>query len=137
MLGDTFEIFLRPEGQVGYVEFHVAPNNQRLQLRFAGPEALERVRQTGSIASVLVSGPAFTSATWVQPELKRWIVFAEIPVRSVCENPGSMADSQWHFSFGRYDFTRGRPKPVISSTSAHRKPSFHRQEEWGVMQFVP
>src|SRR4051812_47158826 len=33
-LGDTLEIFLRPVEQSAYVEFHIAPNNLRLQLRF-------------------------------------------------------------------------------------------------------
>jgi hypothetical protein len=136
-LGDTFEIFLRPEGQVAYVEFHVTPNNHRLQLRFGRPEVLEHVRQSGSVSSVLVHPPAFSSTTWIQPELQRWIVFAEIPARSVCDHSGSLANSQWHFSFGRYDCTRGRKEPVISSTSAHREPSFHRQHEWGLMQFAP
>ena len=38
-LGDTFEMFFKPAGRQDYVEFHVTPNNQRLQLRFANAEA--------------------------------------------------------------------------------------------------
>src|SRR4051812_42355417 len=32
-LGDVFEIFVRPEEQEAYYEFHVSPTNQILQLR--------------------------------------------------------------------------------------------------------
>jgi len=55
-LGDAFEIFLRPEGQAAYVEFQVTPNNQRLQLCYANTAALERARQTGSMAEALIPG---------------------------------------------------------------------------------
>src|SRR5204863_1077141 len=33
-LGDVFEMFLRSSNGQSYVEFHVTPNNQRLQLRY-------------------------------------------------------------------------------------------------------
>ena len=43
-LGDCFEMFLQPAGSPSYVEFHVAPNNQRLQLRFPDSDALARAQ---------------------------------------------------------------------------------------------
>jgi hypothetical protein len=135
-LGDAFEIFLRPDGQTPYLEFHIAPNNCHMQMRFADAQALERLRQTGSFAEVLVGGQLFSSQVWVRPEARRWFIFAEIPAVSVCEKVQPLANTQWHFSFSRYDYTRGREQPVISSTSAHAQPNFHRQQEWGVMQFL-
>jgi hypothetical protein len=134
-LGDTFEIFLRPVEQQSYAEFHVAPNNLRLQLRFADAEAVERARRTGAFENALIPGNVFQSQTWVQPENRRWFAFAEIPAASVSEKKTPLAGSKWMFSFSRYDYTRGRSEPVISSTSAHAKPNFHCQSEWGVMQF--
>ncbi len=135
-LGDALEIFLRPEGQTPYLEFHIAPNNCHMQMRFVDAQALERLRQTGSFAEVLVCGQLFSSQVWVQPESRRWYVFAEIPAASVCEKSQPIANTRWHFSFSRYDYTRGREQPVISSTSAHAQPKFHRQQEWGVLQFI-
>jgi hypothetical protein len=135
-LGDVFEMFLRPDGQKCYVEFHVAPNNQRLQLRFADSGALERVRSTGSLEEVIIKDQAFHSMTWMRPELGKWFVYAAIPAASVCEQPKPLEGCQWRFSFSRYDYTRGRTEPVISSTSPHAEPSFHRQQEWGMIKFL-
>ena len=134
-LGDAFEIFLRPVGQQAYVEFQVTPNNQRLQLRFADANALQRARATGSLEDVLTPGEAFHSETWVQSEARRWLVYADIPAKSVCNSATTLEGLEWHFSFSRYDYTRGRKEPVISSTSRHAKADFHRQEEWGRMVF--
>jgi len=135
LLGDTFEIFLRPVGQPAYIEFHVTPNNRHLQLRFPNAEAAARAGRPGILESLMVPGEVFHSRTWVQPEARQWFVFAEIPAGAVCAAPTSLAGCRWHFSFSRYDYTRGRGKPVISSTSPHAVASFHRQEEWGVMTF--
>jgi hypothetical protein len=132
-LGDTFEIFLHPVEQRSYVEFHIAPNNLRLQLRFA--DAAKLTRKTGSLENSLIRDDVFSSRTWVRPEVGRWFVFAEIPVKSVSENPKLLPGSEWLFSFSRYDYTRGRKEPVISSTSPHTKPDFHCQSEWGTMRF--
>jgi hypothetical protein len=134
-LGDTFEMFLRPSGQVAYVEFHVTPNNQRLQLRIPGSKALNRARATNQFEEFLLSGNAFHSVTWVQPRSRKWFVYAAIPAMTVCGQTRICAGSQWHFSFCRYDYTRGHTEPVISSTSPHAKPDFHQQQDWGVMHF--
>ncbi len=135
-LGDVLEVFLRPADQSAYLEFHVSPENQRLQLRFADATQVSEIRKTGSVDRFLIPGNAFHSATWVEPENKRWFVFARIPSKSVCDNPRPLKGSQWHFSFSRYDYTRGREKPVISSTSPHTVPNFHHQHEWGTLRFV-
>ncbi len=135
-LGDSFEIFLRPEGQEAYVELQVAPNNQRLQLRYASTAALDRARKTGSLADALIPGDAFTSRTWIEDQQSRWLVFAEIPAFLVCGSSDSLSGSRWHFSFSRYDYTRGVDEPVISSSSPHAEANFHRQQEWGVLHFT-
>lgn len=134
-LGDAFEIFLRPEGQEAYVEFQVTPNNQRLQLCYANIAALERARQTGNLAEALIPGEAFRSKTWIDDKSSCWHVFAEIPADVVCGSNEPLAGSRWHFSFSRYDYTRGTAVPVISSMSPHAEANFHSQKEWGVIQF--
>ncbi|MDE3066623.1 MAG: carbohydrate-binding family 9-like protein [Verrucomicrobiota bacterium] len=134
-LSDAFEIFLRPAGRRGYVEFQVAPNNLRLQLRFADARAVARARKTGSLEDARMGGDAFRSRTWLRPKAGRWFVFAEIPAASVCGRPEPLPGSEWFFSFSRYDYTRGCEEPVISSTSPHARPDFHRRHEWGVIRF--
>ena len=128
LMGDVLEIFLRAEGCESYVEFHVTPDNQRFQLRIPAADR----QQDGQ----LIPGPAFTSATWVDQPAERWFAYAEIPATSVCDRAlRSLSGQEWLFSFSRYDYTRPDPKPVISSTSPHRVPSFHRQTEWGTLRF--
>jgi hypothetical protein len=135
LLGDTFEIFLRPIEQSAYVEFHVTPNNQHLQLRFPDADAAVRASQGGSIRSFMVPGEVFRSRTWLRPENRRWFVFAKIPAAVVCAQPKPLRGSRWQFSFSRYDYIRGRAEPLISSTSPHAEANFHRQQEWGVINF--
>jgi hypothetical protein len=136
LLGDTFEIFLRPAGQRAYVEFHVTPNNQHLQLRFPSAEDFARLSEAGLIENAMLPGEVFRSRTWGQIDARRWFVFAEVPAKAVCDGPVTqLPGRRWHFSFSRYDYTRGRTEPVISSTSAHAVANFHRQQEWGTMTF--
>jgi hypothetical protein len=132
-LGDTFEMFLRPVEQTSYSEFHVTPNNQRLQLRIPSEPALRAAQNSGVFTSFLVPGDVIRSAVWVEPG--RWFVFARIPAAAVCEQPRSLAGHEWKFSFSRYDYTRVRKEPVCSSTSPHTMLDYHRQQEWGTLLF--
>jgi len=120
-LGDTFEMFLQPPGDGSYLELHVTPNNLRLQLRFARPPVPTDI---DPFASALIREHIFESHTWARPD--GWCVLAEIP----------MAAPALRFSFSRYDYTRGREHPVISSSSPHAQPAFHRPEEWGHLRCV-
>ena len=134
-LGDTLEIFLRPAEQLAYTEFHIAPNNLKLQLRFADAAILQQSRQSGSLGGAVVHDIEFDSQTWVFPESGRWYAFAKIPVKAASDKPAPLSGSEWLFSFCRYDYTRGRTAPVVSSTSAHTTPDFHCLAEWGTMRF--
>lgn len=132
-LGDVFEIFLRDEACEPYVELQVTPNNHRLQLRYTNRAALDRARASGDLGSVRIPGGAFRSNTWI--DSGRWTVLAEIPAALVNHPPEGLAGRRWRFSFSRYDYTRGRAEPVISSTSPHPQADFHRQEDWGFLIF--
>jgi len=136
-LGDTLEIFLRAADQPAYSEFHVAPNNLRLQLGFTSADHSEQARRNGSFASLIVHDITFNSRTWVLPKINCWYAFVEIPVASVSHAPDCLTGLKCQFSFCRYDYTRGCPVPVISSTSAHSRPDFHCREEWGTLRFQP
>jgi hypothetical protein len=134
-LGDALEIFLSPENSASYVEFHVTPNNFRLQLRFPDTATLRRAQAENRFDHLMLPDGVFHSGAWIQPENKKWFAFAEIPAVAVC-GADNMVGTRWKFSFSRYDDIRGRSEPVISSTSPHTRPDFHRREEWGTLIFV-
>lgn len=133
-LGDTFEIFLCRPGEGMYYEFHVAPNNLKLQLCFPDSQAAEWVGRTERFEDLMVPGEAFVSQTWVKPEIQRWFILARIPGK-LLESKGELAGARWFFSFCRYDYTRGQEEPVISSTSSYTEANFHRRQEWGTIRF--
>jgi hypothetical protein len=136
-LGDTFEIFLQPEDSGNYVEFHITPDNWRLQLCFPDTAALRRAQAANVFDGFLLPDGVFRSHVWTQPEYRRWFVYAEIPAASVSGMSESLAESRWRFSFSRYDHIRGRRAQILSSTSPHPVPDFHRREDWGTLRFVP
>jgi hypothetical protein len=115
---DAFEIFFGPADEEAYYELHVTPSNSVLQLFFDGTEEKKTLEER------MVAEPLFTSETAMTAE--GWSVSARISL------PRLFPDShpEWLLSFGRYDYTPGQPKPVISSTSPHAVCSFHRKHEW-------
>ena len=115
---DAFEIFLGPADEKAYYELHVTPSNSVLQLRFDGVEEAKPLKER------TVAEPLFTSETAIIPE--GWSVEARIPLNGLFPT----AHPEWLLSFGRYDYTPGQTKPVISSTSPHAICNFHWREEW-------
>jgi hypothetical protein len=89
----------------------------------------------GMLEDFFVRDEALHSMTWIESRMCQWYVYAEIPALAVCGSNESIENTQWRFSFGRYDYTRGVAEPIISSTSPHAKPDFHRHHEWGMMTF--
>ena len=122
-LGDVFEIFLKPENETNYREFHVTPANIRTQLGFS----------TEGAAPEFLPDGIFESRVWI--ESSRWIVLASIPCAAVTNRTKMDSGERWRFSFCRYDAFQDGRKPVLSSTSPHPVPKFHRPVEWGVMVF--
>lgn len=135
-LGDVLEIFLSPEDATRYVEFHVTPNNFHFQLCTPDNATLCRVQAENKLHHLLLPDGVFQSRVWVQAAKKKWFVFAEIPVAVVCDSETQLTGARWKFSFSRYDYVRGRPRPICSSTSPHAKLDYHRREEWGTLIFV-
>ena len=133
-LGDTFEIFLGRPDQEAYYEFHVAPNNLKLQLHFLDGQTAGRVGRTQQFEDLMMKGDAFVSWTWVKPEIKRWFVLGRVS-GNLLEPKGELSGALWSFSFCRYDYRRGDEVPVISSTSPYTKADFHRRHEWGTICF--
>lgn len=134
-LGDALEIYLRAESQTNYLQLDITPDNHRMQLWIPSAEELRRAQTASEFARHVLPGNHFRTATWRLPEKDRWFVYAAIPARTVSGNASLNLKDRWHFSFSRYDYTCGQLEPVISSTSPHAEANFHRQQEWGVIQF--
>ena len=115
---DAFEIFIGPVGEQAYFELHVSPSNSVLQLYFDGSNTKKTLEER------MVAKPLFTSQTQLTP--RGWSVLARISLKSLFSD----SHAEWLLSFGRYDYTPGWRKPVISSTSLHTVCNFHRKQEW-------
>jgi hypothetical protein len=107
---------LGPAGEKAYYEFHVTPSNSVLQLRFEGDG------ESKSLEDQMVAEPLFISETSLTHE--GWSVVARIPLDGLFPT----THPEWLLSFGRYDYTVGQAKPVISSTSPHAICNFHRRD---------
>jgi hypothetical protein len=125
-LGDTFEMFFQTEGRQEYYEFHVAPSNFRLQLRFPSPEEFAAKRED-AFEEFLLPEDSFTSETAIRE--RDWVVFSAIPTKLVGKS------KTWRFSFCRYDYASEDEEPNLSSTSDYRELDFHRIEDWGTLKF--
>ena len=136
--GDVFEMFLRPENQDVYYEFHVSPGNQHFQLRIPSAAAFHGLSRSraGSIDPWYIKETVFQSRAQMLHAEHLWRVVARVPFAVVMETEPFQPGCRWKFSFSRYDYTHGRAKPVLSSTSPHTRLGFHRQEEWGTLTFV-
>lgn len=132
--GDVFEIFLQPEGQQAYYEFHIGPVGQLFQLRIPSGSDFEHRREA---ENWLLPVPVLRRKTWVMPDEKRWVIYACIPLARIQESGRVEPGSRWRFSFSRYDYSSGQPEPVLSSSSPHTERSFHRRQEWGLLTFAP
>lgn len=134
--GDVFEIFLRPTHQAAYTELHVGPNNQTFHLHIPSAELFTAHRSDPEAwRQWIVAERRFESGVVVDAGAKRWRVEASIPLAVISDRPVQAGD-RWLFSFSRYDYTRGRPEPVLSSTSPHTELNYHAQSEWGTLVFA-
>jgi hypothetical protein len=139
MLGDVFEIFLRPSSQESYYEFHVTPENQIMQLRIPNSDAFYRKgppeEKRATFQQNLLAEKFIESSTEVQREKNLWRAMVSIPLDRISENKKWEATDAWMVSFCRYDYTRGQLKPVVSSSSSHQRMDFHNQSEWRRLVF--
>ena len=126
-LGDVAEIFLHAPGLGRYVEVHITPENQRLQLLWPAG-GLDRVRQNQSPLDEFTVDAAdwIQSSTYLGPGF--WVVHAVIPFSTL----GLKSQNDLPplgTAVCRYDYSTPS-SPVLSSTAPLREPDYHRVEEW-------
>ena len=122
-LGDVFEVFAQRQGETGYIEVHVTPENYRLHLRFPDETAIRQVRAGEQRHADYFDDPdSLLSNTWVHRQENFWRALMRMPF---VVSPGEA----WRLSFCRYDATHGA-EPVAASISPHTVADFHRPSEW-------
>ena len=135
-LGDVFECFVRPLPGLTYYEFHVSPENQRLQLKFANSQKhWEHKAAKEGMTSFMLEGQAIQTHTWVTPG-EEWKALMRIPASTLHPKTPYHAGDVWKFSFSRYDVTDKVEDAVLSSSSPHKVCGYHRQQEWGTLKIA-
>lgn len=132
-LGDVLELFLQtdPSAAGDYYEFHVTPENQRLQLHFPDGEATRRVgRGTVPLSTFHVDASLFESHVRISPTRDRWEVFMRINLASLF---GGFPQGL-RFLVSRYDYQAGAEHPVLSCNEASLlpRPDFHYRPGWSL-----
>lgn len=127
MTGDVLEFFFQAEGCEGYYEFHVTPENVRLQLFFPSVAAFREQRGHRHWA---IAESRFHSATRISGERTGWEAVLRVPLVLVAGEPRADGGNRFRFSFSRYDYQPGRVKPVTSTTSPLDVPDFHCIDRW-------
>ena len=131
--GDVFEIFLGDASGPSYVEFHIAPNGKRLQLLWPDSESYPKVgSKEADLGSFLIDPPIFQFSQWAECNI--WCVCASVPGATLLPPGIALEGRTLRASFCRYDYSSASEPPVLSSTSPHVVPSFHRQQEWAETQ---
>ena len=126
-LGDVAEIFLHTPDLQRYIEVHITPENQRLQLVWPAG-GLDRVRQNmASLEEFTVEAPDWIqSSTHLGPGF--WVSHVVIPFSTLGLNLQNEKPSL-QTAVCRYDYSLASA-PVLSSTAPLHEPDYHRVNEW-------
>ncbi|MEZ0217627.1 MAG: hypothetical protein ACAH89_10870 [Rariglobus sp.] len=127
MTGDVLEFFFQAEGRPGYHEFHVTPENCRLQLFFPSRASFFEKRGHKHWA---IAESRFESAARVNAERTEWEVAMRIPLARVLDLPREDGSRRFKYCFSRYDYQPGRKHPVMSATAKLSAADFHNMAQW-------
>ena len=126
-LGDIGEIFVALAGGPGYVELHVTPENQRLQLLWRPGQFGKFQADQRTFAENTVANPDWVRSAVFQNEAG-WSVGVILPA-AIFGVERLAPTLSLRTAVCRYDCA-ARAAPVLSSTAALTAPSYHRRDEW-------
>lgn len=132
-LGDVFEIFAGIAGQPGYIEYHIAPNDVILQLRWPDSAAVQRVKTSADLQDFAVMDNSAILKS--RRTAAGWEVYVEIPLTSLPGGEESHGATPWQVNFSRYDYTADFTRHVLAATAPLTRPAFHRRDEWTHLRF--
>jgi hypothetical protein len=121
--GDVVELFLQNDGSPDYYEFHLTPENQRLQLHFPDAAAL---RSGLPLRTWMVEKEIFESFTRVDMLRMRWQALMRINLSSLW----GARPRRLRFLAGRYDAQPDGARAVASASGRLTAFDFHNLPEW-------
>ncbi|MDB6094997.1 MAG: hypothetical protein JWM32_2559 [Verrucomicrobia bacterium] len=133
-LGDVFEVFARDVRREEYLELHTAPNGLTLRLRWVSREVFKNFARQSPLDISPHVGSKINFRPMVQMTNGGWRVCGAVALPA--GSAEAIEGQTWLVSFGRYDASIDGSPTLLSSTSAHAIPDFHRQEEWTPLRFV-
>ncbi len=130
-LGDVGEIFLQREDVKEYLELHVTPENQRLQLRWP-PGGIERLREkSADLSNFAVSDPDWVSSQ-TRLTLDAWSACMVVP--ALCFGLNRLTKGmRLRGAVCRYHYPQVKSPPLLSCTAPLQAPFFHRCQDWHVL----
>jgi len=142
-LGDVAEIFLRPVGQTGYWEIHMAPNQRSSTYWYPGRGRLGLRGEDPHLRPPFWSGAAVVEGTlndWRDRD-RRWTAEVALPIAKL-RRPGDPdpIEGGWTILVARYNYTRYRVQatgPELSSSPALARPNYHLIEDYSPLKFAP
>lgn len=133
-LGDVGELFVQAPDRAEYFEFHVTPENCRLQLRWP-PGGLAGLRAGHAPLAQFTLGVEADLGSETTVGANFWSARLTVPARTL--GLARFAPSAaLRAAVCRYDCARGRT-PVNSSTAPLRTLAFHRPHDWTPLLLLP
>lgn len=131
-MGDIAEFFLQETATGRYLELHVTPENQRLQLVWP-LGGLDRFRAgTARLEDFLVTDPHWVrSAAVVRAD--HWTASAFVPFACLGLGGGEKLPAL-RTAVCRYDRSLG--PELLSSTARLSEPNYHRHGEWAALRLT-
>lgn len=132
-LGDIAEFFLQDPATGRYLELHVTPENQRLQLVWP-LGGLERFRAGAApLDDFLIPDPRWVESH-TSMDADHWTARAFIPF-SCLGLASPPRPPLLRTAVCRYDRSQG--PELLSSTARLTGPNFHRHQEWAELRLIP
>jgi hypothetical protein len=132
-LGDVGEFFIRPDSAPHYLEIHLTPENQRLQLNFP-LGGIARLRSgEAPLESFIVTDPDWVfSATHITSDF--WTAQARIPAAAL--GFATLANGLvFQTAVCRYDCGI-TSTPTLSATASFTAPFFHQLDAWSQLVLI-
>ena len=126
--GDAMEFFFQCPGREEYYELHLTPEGATLELRIPSIEKFGKVPFESQFYD---SGFSTYAERFNRPECKGWLGLMEIPFVGLGITNGDFEGSR--FAVCRYNYSKNKLKPEISSTVAFPRGGFHQPDLWHVI----
>jgi Carbohydrate family 9 binding domain-like len=132
-LGDTVELFLKPEAQTWYWELYATPQNKKSTFWLPRHKKGLIIKELGLRVATYCEGTLNSSSN----KDKFWTMEMAIPIKNLSssEQPFDSGE-KWRILVGRYNYKHHSRRPERSMTPQLSKTDYHRHQEYGILQLV-